>query len=98
MACIIFSSNFLSWFRQKLYNATRVATIRDKDVPTLTRLSHSNTPEPSASHSRASDRSARPHVGLRPVGKSGEPARHQGIGRGGALLVLGTEVGVLLDV
>src|SRR5215469_5273360 len=38
------------------------------------------------------------HVDLRPVGKGGEPARDQGIGRGGALLVLGTEVGILLVV
>ena len=35
---------------------------------------------------------------LRPIGKAGEPARDQGIGRGGALLVLWTEVGILLEV
>src|SRR5215472_12504613 len=35
---------------------------------------------------------------LRPVSKAGEPARDQSIGRGGALLVLGTKVGILLVV
>src|SRR5215469_10463639 len=42
--------------------------------------------------------SGRLHVDLRPVGKSREPARHQGLGRSGALFVLGTEVGILLEV
>jgi hypothetical protein len=36
-------------------------------------------------------------VDLRPVGKSGEPAGDQGIGRGDALFVLGTELGILLS-
>src|SRR5215472_2043354 len=47
---------------------------------------------------RERDKSVRLHVDLCPVGKAGEPAGDQGIGRGGALLVLGTEVGILLVV
>ena len=40
--------------------------------------------------------SGRLHVDLRPIGEPGEATGYQCTGRGGALLVIGTEVGVLV--